>query len=148
MSPFTNKELVVIEDDYADIEKGSGAVKITPAHDFNDYEIAKNHNLKLVNILNDDGTLNSNTPTDFQNLTVLDARKKVLELMKELDIYEKEEDIKNVIPVGDRSGVVIEPLLKDQWFLNVEKMAIKSKKAVEDEKIIFKPKFWQNTFFE
>tara|TARA_Y100000590_G_scaffold77874_4_gene86434 strand:- start:16160 stop:18793 length:2634 start_codon:yes stop_codon:yes gene_type:complete len=148
LSPFTNKELVVIEDEYADIEKGSGAVKITPAHDFNDYEIAKNHNLKLVNILNDDGTLNSNTPTDFQNLSVLDARKKVLELMKELDIYEKEEDIKNVIPVGDRSGVVIEPLLKDQWFLNVEKMAIQSKKAVEDEKIIFKPKFWENTFFE
>ena len=148
LSPFTNKELVVIEDEYADIEKGSGAVKITPAHDFNDYEIAKNHNLKLVNILNDDGTLNSNTPTDFQNLSVIDARKKVLELMKELDIYEKEEDIKNVIPVGDRSGVVIEPLLKDQWFLNVEKMAIQSKKAVEDEKIIFKPKFWENTFFE
>ena len=148
LSPFTNKELVVIEDEYADIEKGSGAVKITPAHDFNDYEIAKNHNLKLVNILNDDGTLNSNTPTDFQNLSVLDARKRVLELMKELDIYEKEEDIKNVIPVGDRSGVVIEPLLKDQWFLNVEKMAIQSKKAVEDEKIIFKPKFWENTFFE
>ncbi|MEE2974925.1 MAG: valine--tRNA ligase [Thermodesulfobacteriota bacterium] len=148
LSPFTNKELVVIEDEYADIEKGSGALKITPAHDFNDYEIAKNHNLKLVNILNDDGTLNSNTPTDFQNLTVLDARKKVLELMKELDIYVKEEDIKNVIPVGDRSGVVIEPLLKDQWFLNVEKMAIQSKKAVEDEKIIFKPKFWENTFFE
>ena len=148
LSPFTNKELVVIEDEYADIEKGSGAVKITPAHDFNDYEIAKNHNLKLVNILNDDGTLNSNTPTDFQNLSVLDARKRVLELMKELDIYEKEEYIKNVIPVGDRSGVVIEPLLKDQWFLNVEKMAIQSKKAVEDEKIIFKPKFWENTFFE
>ena len=147
-SPFSSNELVVIEDNYADIQKGSGVVKITPGHDFNDYQVAKKHKLSLINILNDNGTLNENVPKEFQNLTVIQAREKVLDLMIHLDIYVKDEDIENAIPIGDRSGVVIEPMLKTQWFLNVKEMASKSTKAVKEEKIVFKPKFWENTFFE
>ena len=128
-SPFSSNELVVIEDNYADIQKGSGVVKITPGHDFNDYQVAKKHKLSLINILNDNGTLNENVPKEFQNLTVIQAREKVLDLMIDLDIYVKDEDIENAIPIGDRSGVVIEPMLKTQWFLNVKEMASKSTKA-------------------
>ena len=148
LSPFNNIELSVIEDEYADIKKGSGAVKITPGHDFNDYKVAKNHNLELINILNDDGTLNTNVPPDFQNLSTIDARDKVLDLMKQLNLYVEEEDIHNTIPTGDRSGAIIEPMLKDQWFVNVKEMAYKSVKAVRNGDIVFKPKFWENTFFE
>ncbi len=147
-SPFNKMELLVIEDEYADMEKGSGAVKITPGHDFNDYKIAKEHGLQLINILNDDGTLNDSVPLNFRDLPVEDAREKVLNLMKELDLYVEEEDIQHAVPVGDRSGAIIEPLLKNQWFLDVKEMASKSIRAVKKGDVVFKPKFWENTFFE
>lgn len=147
-SPFNGQLLDIISDEYADLSKGSGVVKITPGHDFNDYEIAKKNNLNIVNILNDDGTLNNSVPVEFRNLTVLDARTKVLDLMDDLDLFIKEEVVDNTIPIGDRSGQVVEPLLKKQWFLDVKGMAKKSIKAVEDGDINFKPKFWENTFFE
>ena len=148
LSPFNKMELLVIEDEYADMEKGSGAVKITPGHDFNDYKVAKNHDLQLINILNDNGTLNDTVPLDFRGLSVQDAREKVLNLMKGLNLYVEEEDIQHAIPIGDRSGAIIEPLLKNQWFLDVKEMASKSIQAVKKGDIIFKPKFWENTFFE
>ena len=147
-SPFNGQLLDIISDEYADLSKGSGVVKITPGHDFNDYEIAKKNNLNIVNILNDDGTLNNSVPVEFRNLTVLAARTKVLDLMDDLDLFIKEEVVDNTIPIGDRSGEVVEPLLKKQWFLDVKGMAKKSIKAVEDGDINFKPKFWENTFFE
>ena len=148
LSPFNKMELLVIEDEYADMEKGSGAVKITPGHDFNDYKVAKNHDLQLINILNDNGTLNDTVPLDFRGLSVQDAREKVLNLMKELNLHVDEEDIQHAIPIGDRSGAIIEPLLKNQWFLDVKEMASKSIQAVKKGDITFKPKFWENTFFE
>ena len=147
-SPFNNRPIKIIVDEYADLTKGSGAVKITPAHDFNDYDIAIKHNLPFINILNDDGTLNDEVPKNFRNLKILDAREKVLAFMSEIDIFVKEEKIDNTIPVGDRSGEVVEPLLKNQWFLDVKEMANKSSLAVEKGEVEFKPKFWENTFFE
>ena len=128
--------------------KGSGAVKITPAHDFNDYEIAKKYDLAVINILNDDGTLNDYVPEQFRNLSVLKAREKVVEYMNEIGIFVKEEKVNNTIPIGDRSGEVVEPLLKNQWFLDVKEMANKSLNVVQDGTVKFKPKFWENTFFE
>ena len=145
---FNNKKISIIADDYADINKGSGAVKITPGHDFNDFEIAKRHGLEMINILNDDGTLNKNVPDDFRGLSTIEARDKILTFMKEKDMYEGEEEVINTIPKGDRSSAVIEPLLKYQWFLNVKDMAEESMKAVKRGDIEFKPKFWENTFFE
>ena len=139
---FNNKKIPIITDDYADINKGSGAVKITPGHDFNDFEIAKRHGLEMINILNE------NVPDDFRGLSTIDARDKILTFMKEKDIYEGEEEVINTIPKGDRSSAVIEPLLKYQWFLNVKDMAEESMKAVKRGDIEFKPKFWENTFFE
>lgn len=145
---FNKKHIPVIADEYADMEKGSGAVKITPGHDFNDFEVAKRHNLEMINILNDDGTLNENTPNEYQGLSVLEARDKLLNFMQEANILTSIDDVINTIPKGDRSGEVIEPLLKDQWFLDVKGMAERSIKAVEDEQITFKPKFWENTYYE
>tara|TARA_B100000579_G_C22848508_1_gene865892 strand:+ start:3192 stop:5834 length:2643 start_codon:yes stop_codon:yes gene_type:complete len=147
-SPFNDNLLEIIADDYADMSKGSGAVKITPAHDFNDYEIGKKYNLPMINILNDDGTLNESVPSKFQKLSVEEARERVVLYMEEIGILIKNEEIKNNVPIGDRSGQVIEPLLKNQWFLNVKEMASKSIDAVKTEKVQFKPKFWENTFFE
>ena len=147
-SPFNNRSIKIIVDEYADLTKGSGAVKITPAHDFNDYDIAIKHNLPFINILNDDGTLNDDVPKNFRNLKTIDAREKVLAFMSDIDIFVKEEKIDNTIPVGDRSGEVVEPLLKNQWFLDVKEMANKSSSAVEKGEVEFKPKFWENTFFE
>ena len=145
---FNNKNIPIISDTYADMEKGSGAVKITPGHDFNDFEIGKKHNLEMINILNDDGTLNENTGKSYQNLTIDLARVKILKFMKDNEIFVSEEEVLNTIPKGDRTSSVIEPLLKDQWFLDVKQMAIESINAVESGHISFKPKFWENTFFE
>ena len=145
---FNNKEIPIISDAYADKDKGSGAVKITPGHDFNDFDVAKRNNLPMINILNEDGTLNESVHKDFVGLNVLEAREKILEFMKEEGIYIGEEEVLNAIPKGDRSSAIIEPLLKDQWFLDVKDMAEKSIGAVKSGEINFTPKFWENTFFE
>ena len=148
LSPFNGNIIKIISDEYADMTKGSGAVKITPAHDFNDYEIAKKYDLAVINILNDDGTLNDYVPEQFRNLSVLKAREKVVEYMNKIGIFVKEEKVSNTVPIGDRSGEVVEPLLKNQWFLDVKEMANKSLNVVQDGTVKFKPKFWENTFFE
>jgi valyl-tRNA synthetase len=147
-SPFNGNLLDIISDEYVDLDKGSGALKVTPGHDFNDYEIANKNNLEVINILNDDGTLNDSVPENFRGLSVLDAREKVIALMKDIDIFVKDETIDNVVPIGDRSGEVVEPLLKSQWFLDVKVMSEKSLNAVKSGNVKFKPKFWENTFFE
>ena len=108
--PLTSRSIPLIFDEYSDPEMGSGAVKITPAHDFNDFEIGKRHNLELLNILNEDGTLNENCPKEFQGLDRFEARKKVVQLLKEKGFLEKIEDYKTTIPYGDRSNTVVEPV--------------------------------------
>ena len=144
--PIVNRPIPIIGDEHADPEKGTGAVKITPAHDFNDFEVGKRHNLPLINILNPDATLNENTP--FAGLDTQTARKKTIEKLEELGLMEKIEDHPMVIPYGDRSNVVIEPMLTDQWFVDAPKLAVKAIEAVEKGDMEFVPKSYEKTYFE
>ena len=144
--PIINRVIPIIGDEHADPEKGTGAVKITPAHDFNDFEVGKRHNLPMINVLNPDATLNENTP--YAGLTTMEARTKTIEKLTELGLMDKIEDHPMVIPYGDRSGVVIEPLMTDQWFVDAPKLAVAAIKAVEDGDMQFVPKSYEKTYFE
>ncbi len=144
--PIVNRVIPIIADDHADPEKGTGAVKITPAHDFNDFEVGKRHNLPMINILNEDASLNENTP--FAGMTTQEARQKTIEKLTELGLMEKIEDHPMVIPYGDRSGVVIEPLMTDQWFVDAPKLAVEAIRVVENGEMQFVPKSYEKTYFE
>ena len=146
--PLTSRSIPLIFDEYSDPEMGSGAVKITPAHDFNDFEIGKRHNLELLNILNEDGSLNENSPKEFQGLDRFEARKKVVQLLKEKGFLEKIEDYKTTIPYGDRSNTVVEPFLTHQWFCNAEELAKQAMKVVKDGDTKFFPSNWEKTYFQ
>ena len=119
--PISNRLVEIISDEYADPTQGSGVVKITPAHDYNDYDVGKRNNLELINIMNKDGTLNKNVPKNYQNLDRFEAREKLIKELNDLEQIEKIEDIKHTVPFGDRSGVVVEPLLTKQWFVDAKK---------------------------
>lgn len=144
--PIINRSIPIIADDHADPEKGTGAVKITPAHDFNDFEVGKRHNLPLINILNPDATLNENTP--YECMTTQEARQKTIETLSELGLMDKIEDHPMVIPYGDRSGVVIEPLMTDQWFVDAPVLAKEALRVVEQGEMEFIPKSYEKTYFE
>lgn len=144
--PIINRVIPIVGDEHADPEKGTGAVKITPAHDFNDFEVGKRHNLPMINVLNPDATMNENTP--YAGLTTMEARAKTIEKLTELGLMDKIEDHPMVIPYGDRSGVVIEPLMTDQWFVDAPKLAVAAIKAVEDGDMQFVPKSYEKTYFE
>ncbi len=146
--PLTSRSIPLIFDEYSDPKMGSGAVKITPAHDFNDFEIGKRHNLELLNILNEDGSLNENCPKEFQGLDRFEARKKVVHLLKEKGFIEKIEDYKTTIPYGDRSNTVVEPFLTHQWFCNAEELAKQAMKVVKDGDTKFFPSNWEKTYFQ
>ena len=145
--PIINKKIPIIADDYADPTKGSGAVKITPAHDFNDFNIGKKHNLPLINIFNKDATLNNNVPKDFVNLDRYVAREKLIKILDSQDLIDKKESQIMVIPYGDRSDVVIEPLLTDQWFCNAKLLSKDPIMNVQKGKTKFVPKQWEKTFY-
>ena len=144
--PLIEKSIKIIADDYADPNHGSGAVKITPAHDFNDYEVGIRHNLEKINILEPDGKLNHSCPKKYQGIDRLEARKLVVEDLKSGNFLEKEESIKHSVPYGDRSNSVIEPYLTEQWFLNVKKLSSDALKAVKNKKTIFFPESWTKTY--
>ncbi len=146
--PIVGRRIPIVLDDYADPEKGTGAVKITPAHDFNDFEVGRRHDLPLINIFNADMTLNENVPEKFHALSTQDGRMEVVQTLEELGLLERVEDHKFQQPHGDRSGVVIEPWLMDQWFVDAPKLAKKALEAVEGEVARFIPKQWENTYFE
>ena len=146
--PLCNREIPIIADDYVDPEFGSGCVKITPAHDFNDYEVGKRHDLPMMNIFTIDAKINNEAPTAFQDLDRYDARKKVISDLEALDLLEKIVDHKLMVPRGDRSGAVVEPFLTDQWYVKIEPLAEPAIKAVEDGTIRFIPENWSNTYFE
>ncbi len=145
--PLTDRKVEIIGDEYADPEKGSGAVKITPAHDFNDFEIGKKNNLEFINIFDKQAKLNENVPNRFQGMDRYEARNKILKELKSLDLLIKEENQIMVVPYGDRSGVVIEPWLTDQWFCDAKRLSIDPIKSVKNEKTKFVPKQWEKTFF-
>ena len=146
--PLTNKDVPLIFDEYSDPEMGSGAVKITPAHDFNDFEVGKRHNLELLNILNDDGTLNNNCPEEYAGLDRFEARKLIVKNLKASGFIEKIEDYKTTIPYGDRSNTIVEPYLTNQWFCNAEELAKQAMQVVRDGETKFFPSNWEKTYFQ
>ena len=146
--PLTNKDVPLIFDEYSDPQMGSGAVKITPAHDFNDFEVGKRHNLELLNILNDDGTLNNNCPEEYAGLDRFEARKLIVKNLKASGFIEKIEDYKTTIPYGDRSNTIVEPYLTNQWFCNAEELAKQAMQVVRDGETKFFPSNWEKTYFQ
>ncbi len=146
--PLTQRLIPIIADDYVDPDFGTGCVKITPAHDFNDYEMGKRHQLEPLNILDHDAHLNEHVPLAYQGLERFAARKKVLADLLEQELLVKEEPHTLKIPRGDRSGVIVEPLLTDQWFVKAKPLAQKAIEAVESGDIKFVPENWQKTYYE
>jgi valyl-tRNA synthetase len=146
--PIVGRLIPVVADEYSDPEKGTGCVKITPAHDFNDFEVGKRNNLAMINILDRDAKINENAPVEYQGMDRFDARKKVVEEFEALGLLEKIEPHTLQQPFGDRSGVVIEPWLTDQWFVDALTMAKPAIEAVESGKTRFVPKHWENTYYE
>ncbi len=145
--PLADREIPIIADDYVDPDFGSGCVKITPAHDFNDYEMGKRHDLPMINILTIDAHLNDQVPEAYRGLDRYEARRKVVDDLDALGLLEKVDDHTLQVPRGDRSGVVIEPYLTDQWFVAVESLAKPAIEAVENGDIQFVPKNYENMYF-
>ena len=145
--PLCDRSIPIIADDYVDQEFGTGCVKITPAHDFNDYEVGKRHNLPIINVFTDNAAINSSAPDCYQGLDRFDARARIVADLEALGLVEKIEPHTLKVPRGDRSGVVIEPYLTDQWYVDAKKLAIPAIAAVENGDIEFVPKQWENTYF-
>ena len=146
--PIVNRKIKIINDIYADPEQGTGAVKITPAHDFNDYEVGKRNKLNVINILEKDGTINNNGIKQYVGLDRFEARKRIVKELKDLNFLDKIDSIKNKIPYGDRSNTIIEPLLTEQWFVDAKKLAKKPIEIVKKNKTTFFPDNWSKTFFQ
>ena len=146
--PLVGRLIPIVADEYADPEKGSGAVKITPAHDFNDFEVGRRHGLAAINIFDRDAHLNDAVPERYRGLERFAARKQVLADLEAAGLIDKVEDHVLMVPHHDRSGVVIEPWLTDQWFCNAVELAKPAIAAVESGRTQFVPRQWENTFFE
>ena len=143
--PLINRQIKVIADTYVDITFGSGVLKVTPAHDFNDYKIGKTHNLEFINILNKKTELNENAGT-YQGLTVNEARKKVVEDLKALGLLIKEEPLVHSVGHCERTGAVVEPFMSEQWFMKMSEMAEPAKRVVESGTIRFEPESWSKVY--
>jgi valyl-tRNA synthetase len=148
MIPIVGRKIKIIEDNYADPEQGTGALKITPAHDFNDYEVGQRNKLEIINIFTKNGKINDNAPKEYVGLDRFEARRKILQELKDKNFFVKEEHIKNKIPYGDRSNSIIEPFLTEQWFVDAKKLSIKAKKIVKSKKTNFFPVNWSKTYFQ
>ena len=146
--PLTDRLIPVIADEYVDREFGSGCVKITPAHDFNDYEIAQRHGLPLINVLHPDATLNDNAPAEFRGLDRFEARQRIVARLEAQGLIERIENHRLMIPRGDRSHAVVEPYLTDQWYVRIAPLAAPAIAAVEDGRIEFVPANWNRTYFD
>jgi len=146
--PLSGRTIPVIEDEYVDPEFGSGCVKITPAHDFNDYEIGKRHDLPVVNVLNPDASLNENAPEAYRGLDRFRAREQIVADLESQGLLERIEDHRLMIPRGDRSQAVVEPYLTDQWYVKIAPLAGPAIEAVEDGRITFVPANWSRTYFD
>ena len=146
--PLVGRKIKIIEDEYADPEQGTGAVKITPAHDFNDYEVGERNNLEIINVFTEDGKINENAPKEFIGLDRFEARKQLLKKLKENNFFVEEENIKNKVPYGDRSNSIIEPYLTEQWFADAKKLSIKAKEIVNNKSTNFFPENWSKTYFQ
>ena len=146
--PLAERSIPVIADSYVDPEFGTGCVKITPAHDFNDYEMALRHELPMINIFDRDAALNSNVPERYRGLDRFEARKRVLEDLEAERLLDGVSEHSAMIPRGDRSGVIVEPLLTDQWYVRAETLAGPAIEAVEQGRVRFVPENWSKIYFE
>jgi valyl-tRNA synthetase len=146
--PIVGRRIPIIADDYVEAEFGTGCVKITPAHDFNDYEIGKRHDLAMYNILTDDAALNDEVPEAYRGLDRFVARDRIVAEFESLGLLDKIEDYTVKIPRGDRSHAVVEPYLTDQWYVKIEPLAKPAIEAVETGKIRFVPDNWSKTYFD
>lgn len=144
--PLTDRLIPVVADAYVDKEFGTGVVKITPAHDPNDWELGKRHNLEVINILNADGTLNDNCPAKYRGMNVKNARAAVIADLKEAGLFKAEEKISHSVGHCYRCHTVVEPYVSDQWFVKMKPLAEKALKAWKDDDIVFYPKKWENTY--
>ena len=146
--PLVGREIPIIADDYADPEQGTGAVKITPAHDFNDFEVGRRHDLELINILTETGKLNDSVPEAYRGMDRFAARKKVVADLEALELVEKIEPYVLKVPYGDRSHEVIEPFLTDQWYVDAKTLAQPALEVVREGKTQFIPENWRNVYFQ
>ncbi|MFL2816162.1 MAG: valine--tRNA ligase [Alphaproteobacteria bacterium] len=146
--PIIGRSIKIITDEYADPEQGSGAVKITPAHDFNDFEVGKRNNLEMLSILDIDGKLNENVDKEWQGLDRFEARSKLLKMLSVEGYLNKEEKYNNSVPHGDRSDVVIEPYLTEQWYVDAKKLAKPALDSVKSGDMKFIPANWSKTYYE
>jgi len=144
--PLCNREVPIIGDEHVDLEKGTGCLKVTPGHDFNDFEIGKRHNLPIINMLNKDGTLNEQC-MEFKGLAAKVGRNVVSKKLEELGLLLDKKSHTHPVGHGERSGVVIEPMISKQWFVNVKEMSQRAVAAVETGTTTFYPKEWENTYF-
>jgi valyl-tRNA synthetase len=146
--PLTERLIPIIADEYVDPAFGSGCVKITPAHDFNDYEIGKRHNLAQINIFTPQAKINDNAPARFVGLDRYEARKRILVELEQAGLVARIDKHRLMVPRGDRSGAVLEPYLTDQWYVKVEPLAKEAEAAVRDGRTRFVPENWSRTYFE
>jgi valyl-tRNA synthetase len=146
--PIAGRRIPVIADQYVDPEFGSGCVKITPAHDFNDYEIGRRHGLESINVLAPDASLNSTVPERYRGLDRFVARERIVAEMESLGLLERVVEHRMAVPRGDRSGAVLEPYLTDQWYVQVAPLAEPAIRAVEEGRVRFVPENWSKTYFE
>jgi len=146
--PLVGREIPIVADDYSDPEKGTGAVKITPAHDFNDFEVGRRHDLAKVNVLDAFGRMADDVPEAYRGLDRFEARKRVVADLAALGLLAKIEPTTHTVPHGDRSNEIIEPWLTDQWYVNAAELAKPAIAAVESGKTTFVPKNWEKTYFE
>ncbi len=144
--PFTDREIPIFADEYVDMQFGTGAVKVTPAHDINDYEMGKRHKLEVINIFNDNASLNHNVPDEFRGLDRYEARERIVERLEEYGLLLKVEDYQTKIGYSERGGVPIEPYLSEQWFMKMEELAKPALEAVKEGKIKFHPDHWVKTY--
>ncbi|MDT3695514.1 MAG: valine--tRNA ligase [Ignavibacterium sp.] len=145
--PIAEREIPIFADEYVDLEFGTGVVKVTPAHDVNDYEMGQRHKLEMINIFNDNATTNNNVPEEFQNLDRYEVRKKVVARMEELGLLHKTEDYQNKVGYSERGNVPIEPYLSEQWFMKMDELAKPAVEVVQQGKVKFYPKHWEKTYF-
>ena len=146
--PLTDRKIPIIADEYVDQEFGTGCVKITPAHDFNDFEIGKRHDLEIISILDQSAKINQSAPAEYQGLDRFEARKKIVDDLEKNGLLQEIEDYTLTIPRGDRSGAILEPLITNQWFLKMEPLAQPAIEAVKNGEIKFIPENWSKTYFE
>ncbi|MDX6749457.1 valine--tRNA ligase [Geminicoccaceae bacterium 1502E] len=146
--PLVGRRIPIVADEYSDPEKGTGAVKITPAHDFNDFEVGRRHGLEAISILDEHGRVNENAPEPYRGLDRFEARKRVLADLEAQGVLVETEQHRHMVPHGDRSGTVLEPFLTDQWYCDAATLAKPAIEAVESGAARFVPKQWENTYFE